>query len=341
VNCLLIKISSLGDIIHTLPALTDAHAALPHLRFDWVVEETFAEVPGWHPAVDRVIPVATRRWRRQWWRLPAELRLIRKQIRAREYERIIDAQGLLKSAIAARLARGPRYGLDRRSAREPWASFAYQHPIAIDPQLHAVDRNRALFAACFEYAVPDSPADYGLDSAALPAMTQVDFPTLVFLTGTTWPTKLWPNVFWQRLADTASAAGYRVLLPWGNDTEHDRVSALHGDRLEVLPQLRLSELAAIINQAQGVVAVDSGLGHLAAALGKPCVSIYGATDPSRTGTRGRLQGHVAARFPCAPCLDSRCSYRGPTPVKPACYATVPPQTVWSTLTTLMEYPATA
>lgn len=335
-NCLVIKISSLGDILHTLPALSDARAAHPDIVFDWLVEETFAEVPKWHPAVERVIPVATRRWRRQWSRLPGEVRRLGRRLRERAYDRVIDAQGLMKSALAARLARGTRYGLDRHCAREPLAALAYQHRIAVDPRAHALDRIRALFAASLDYAVPDSAPDYGLNRGRFPVMTRADSPALVFMTGTTWPSKLWPVPFWRRLAAQATASGYRVLLPWGTVAEQQRVADLAGDGVEVLPRLSLSELAGLVDQATGVVAVDSGLGHLAAALGTPCVSIYGATDPARTGTRGPRQAHLAAPFPCAPCLAAHCRYRGAAAVTPACYATVPPESVWSTLTTLMH-----
>ena len=337
-NVLLLKISSLGDILHTLPALSDAHAAIPALQVDWVVEQAFREVPTWHPAVRRVIPVATRSWR--WWQVPGAIRDTRRQLHAQDYDRVIDAQGLMKSAIATRLARGPHYGLDRHSAREPLAALAYRHKISVDPLMHAVQRNRALLAACLDYELPETPVDYGIDHGKLPAMTQVHDRSLMFMTGTTWPTKLWPDLFWQRLADSAMAAGYRVLLPWGNDAELARARKLEGERLELLPKLGLSELSSLIKQAQGVVAVDSGLSHLAAAMGTPCVTIYGATDPARTGTRGSYQAHVSGNFPCAPCLSRRCTYRGVTPVRPACYATVPPQSVWSTLTTLMEYSST-
>ncbi len=334
-NVLLIKISSLGDILHTLPALSDARAAIPDIKVDWVVEQSFREVPAWHPAVRRVIPVATRDWR--WWQVPGAIKDTRKQLRKQDYERVIDAQGLMKSAIAARLARGTRYGLDRDSAREPLAALAYQQKIAIDPQAHAVLRNRALFAASLGYDLPDTPADYGLDHSKLPESGEFHDRTLVFMTGTTWPTKLWPDLFWQRLVHGANAAGYQVLLPWGNDIEHARVSKLKGDRLQVLQQRpSLSELAALLKTVRAVVSVDSGLSHLAAALGTPCVTIYGATDPARTGTLGKHQVHVTANYPCAPCLSRRCTYRGPAPVQPACYATLPAQSVWSTLTTLLK-----
>jgi len=167
-------------------------------------------------------------------------------------------------------------------------------------------------------------------------MTGTGSPYLVFLTGTTWSSKLWPEAYWRDLIAAARDAGHRVLLPWGNEQEQKRVTSLQSAGVEILPRLGLTELAGVIDHAAGAVAVDSGLGHLAAALGTPCVSIYGATDPARTGTRGAHQAHLAAVFNCAPCLDRRCRYTGPGVVTPACYGSVPPARVWATLQTLMD-----
>ena len=152
---LIVKMSSLGDVIHTLPALTDAMAARPELRFDWIVEEAFSEVPGWHPAVERVIPIALRRWRKQ----PLssfsgpEWRDFRRTLGAAHYDRVIDAQGLIKSALVSRLARAPVYGFDRHSAREGAAALAYQNRIPVPRQMHAVERTRQLFAGALDLSL--------------------------------------------------------------------------------------------------------------------------------------------------------------------------------------------
>ena len=125
---LLIKTSSLGDVIHALPALTDAARAIPGIKFDWVVEEGFAEIPTWHPAVGKVIPVAIRRWRKNLWQTikSGEWRRFKQSVRSTKYDLVIDAQGLFKSALPAMLAHGPRAGLDRASAREPLSALLYQ-----------------------------------------------------------------------------------------------------------------------------------------------------------------------------------------------------------------------
>lgn len=288
---LVVKLSSLGDVIHTLPALGDAAAARPGIRFDWVVEEAFAEIPAWHGAVDRVIPVALRRWRKrplQAFTGP-EWRRARAALGAQRYDAVIDAQGLIKSAVIARLVAAPRYGMDRSSAREQLAALAYDHPLAVPRDMHAVQRSRLLFARALGYALPATPADYGIGTA-ITAATNLP-PALLFLHGSARTEKLWPEAHWVALAALAVAAGYRVCLPWGDATEEQRARRIAAAcaGAEVLPRLDLKSLAGLLRGARGAVAVDTGLGHLCAALGVPAVSLYGPTSTRLVGTCGRNQ----------------------------------------------------
>ena len=333
---LIIKTSSLGDVLHTLPAVTDASLHNPGIRFDWVVEEAFAEVPAWHAAVDEVIPVALRRWKhRPIHALRAgEPQAAVRRLRSRHYDHIIDAQGLIKSALIARFARGPRSGLDRDSAREPLAARAYDNTFAIARNQHAVLRVRQLFAAALDYPLPDGSPDYGIKQHFPQRARQ---PYLVFLHGTTWPTKHWPDDYWVQLASMAAAAGLQVKIPWGNAFEQQRAQqiAAVADAIEVLPRMQLGELAALIAAAGAVVGVDTGLVHLAAALGTPCVTMYGSTDPGLIGTLGESQLHLQAQFPCAPCQQRKCSYPDEAEVFPACYSTLDPERVWSALNQIL------
>ena len=162
---LIVKTSSMGDVLHTLPALTDAMRAIPGIRFDWVVEEGFAQIPSWHEAVDRVIPVAIRRWRKAWFSAPikAERKAFRDAVQAENYDVIIDAQGLVKSAaLVTRLAHGIKHGMDWQTAREPLASLFYNRRHHIARQQHAVERTRELFAKSLGYAKPESQGDYAI-----------------------------------------------------------------------------------------------------------------------------------------------------------------------------------
>ncbi|MHB8453235.1 MAG: lipopolysaccharide heptosyltransferase I [Acidiferrobacterales bacterium] len=336
---LIVKTSSMGDVLHTLPALTDAARSLPGASFHWLVEESFAEIPAWHPAVSRVIPVAMRRWRRGLLtsaHLAESLRMLR-SLRADRYDRIIDAQGLLKSAVLAACARGERHGLDSDSAREPLAALFYQHRHAITRQAHAVIRLRQLFAAALDYKLTDAPVDYGISSIAADSRHgRNDY--LVFLHGTAWRTKQWPEEYWRELVKRAQDSGLDILLPAGNPEETERAHRIAAGYVnaEVLPRMNLTQIAGILSGARGVIGVDTGLAHCAAALSVPAVTIYGATNPGLTGTLGRAQQHACADFACSPCLRRRCNYHGSAQVKPACYETVPPSQVWGMLTDLLK-----
>jgi heptosyltransferase-1 len=354
---LIVKTSSLGDVIHTLPALTDALKRYPDLQCDWVVEEGFAEIPAWHPAVKRVIPVALRRWRKQPWQTwrSGRWRKFLQTLTCEQYDSVIDAQGLIKSAFLTLKARGPRCGLDRHSAREPLAALAYQQRYAIDKNQHAVTRVRQLFAAVLDYPLPDSPPDYGIVSHFQYQQSRQNYsskteispkngpgqrnarPTIIFLHGTTWVTKHWPNNYWLALAQRVTAAGLAVRLPWGNVQEYARAQQIAADHpnISLIPKSNLHGIATELAQAQAVVGVDTGLAHLAAALAVPSITLYGATQPARTGTYGQQQLHLQANFPCAPCLSKKCACRGLSTVSPACYEDLSVDRVWGALQALV------
>lgn len=332
---LVVKTTSFGDIVHTFPALTDAWRALDDLVCDWLVEDTYAAMPAWHPAVREVIPVSMRGWRRPPWInhppaiLPALLRLRRER-----YDLVLDTQGLLKSAVLARLARGRCAGFDRHSAREPWAASLYHEQILVNAR-HAIDRNRELFAGALHYEFTGN-MEYGLKPPS--TSKQSGDPYLVFIPGTTWPSKQWPLRYWQALAAQAVNAGWRVRIPSGSITEREAAQKIGegSENIELLASMSVDELARVIYGARAVVSVDSGPGHLAAAVGTPAVSIYGATDPEVTGTKGAGQIHLQADFECAPCLRQSCQFADRGQVHPDCYATVPPDRVWSTLRGLIQ-----
>lgn len=334
-HILIIKTSSLGDVIHTLPALTEALEQFPKLQADWVIEPAFAEIPTWHSAVKRVIPAALREWRRRpWhtWRNGTWHQFI-ETLREQQYDYIIDAQGLMKSAILAYQTRGKRCGYDWHSAREPLATLAYQQRHAIAKNQHAVIRLRQLFACILNYSLsPTSPA-YGIASHFPPPIHPPNaLPRLIFLHGTTWLSKLWPEKYWISLAQRATAAGFIVRLPWGNEQEKRRAQrvAATNPQVQIIPPSNLQQMAQEIVQAQAVIGVDTGLAHLAAALAIPSVTIYGATQPLKTGTYGIHTKHLTASTPCAPCFNKRCT----SPLPLACYETITVDEVWEKLALL-------
>ena len=289
---LIVKTSSMGDLIHTLPAVTDAMNAMPDIEFDWVAEESFAEIPAWHPAINRVFPIAIRRWRKNIFSRNTyqEMSAFYKEIKSQQYDYIIDAQGLLKSALLTRLAKGLRTGMDRRSCKEPLASFFYQKKVSIGRQAHAIERVRMLFAQVLGYQYPQTQLNYGLSAASFKS-TLDNKPYLVFLHGTSADNKLWPLEQWGRLRDTALTNGFSIYLPWGNEPERKRAEIIADakDSCHILPKMNLTEIAAILANASGVVGVDTGLAHLAAALSIPGVTIYVDTYPKLTGACGDNQ----------------------------------------------------
>jgi len=283
---LLIKTSSLGDVVHNLPVVGDLVAMQPALTIDWVVEEAFAAIPRLHPCVSRVLPVAIRRWRRAPWRSDVRDEICRflNDLRGVTYDAIIDTQGLLKSAWIARAAQGVRHGLDWSSSREPLAWF-YSHTHRVPWDQHAVERNRSLAAQAMGYAAT-TPACYGITAATHEfAWLSGRAPYAVLLHATSAERKLWPESHWIELAHTLAARGVAIVLPWGAEAERLRSERLAQQIPQAIVPVRmdLALLASLLAQARLVVGTDTGLTHLAGALGVPTVGLYCATDPAATG----------------------------------------------------------
>jgi heptosyltransferase I len=286
-DILFIKTSSLGDVIHHMPALTEARRHRPRARFCWVVEEAFAPLVRIHPAVSDVIPIASRRWRGaliapSTWR---EIAGFARILRARPYDDVIDTQGLVRSALVARLARGRRHGYEADSIREPAASWFYdvKHRVARD--LHAIARNRMLTGLALGYT-PDGGIDFGLSRKEIGGTAGAPYGMLLHATARV--EKEWPEASWIALGRALSARGSSLLLPWGTEAEHARsgriAAALANAR--VAERQPLDRMAALIAGASFVIGVDTGLIHLAAALGVPLVAIFAASEPGLTGPRG-------------------------------------------------------
>lgn len=293
-HVLIVKTSSMGDVLHTLPALTDAMQALPGIRFDWVVEENFAQIPGWHPAVDKVLPVAIRRWRKHWFgsQQREERVAFKRNLQSRQYDVVIDAQGLIKSAaLVTRLATGTKHGLDSRSAREPFASWWYDRRHEISKQQHAVERTRELFAKSLGYEKPATQGDYAIAAHFLTPRPATVQPWLVFLHATTRDNKHWPEAHWRELITLLQPTGLQIRLPWGAIHEQQRAQRLAEgfSHVEVLPKLTLEQVAQQLAGARAVVSVDTGLSHLTAALDRPNITLFGPTDPGLIGGYGRNQ----------------------------------------------------
>ncbi|MDD2915768.1 MAG: lipopolysaccharide heptosyltransferase I [Gallionella sp.] len=284
---LLVKTSSLGDVLHNLPVVSDIARHYPGAQIDWLVEESFAALPGLHPAVRNVIPVAIRRWRDKLLSAATwhEIAALRRTLASQTYDIAIDTQGLLKSALLMRCAHGLRCGFDRHSAREPLAARLYQQTFPVVTGQHAVERNRQLAAQALGYTLKDR-ADYGIAPPAIPCPAWLaEERYMVLLHATSRADKLWDEASWIALGRFLQEKNIRCVLPWGNATEQARsrrLAAAIPDAI-VPPRLNLNEAAALLGGARAVIGVDTGLAHLAAALNVPTVGIYTATDPALTG----------------------------------------------------------
>lgn len=281
-SLLIVKTSSLGDVIHNLPVVSDLLHHWPKLQIDWVVEESFAEIPRLHPGVSTVFPVAIRRWRKQLGQKSTwqEIAAFRHALRANCYDIVLDTQGLLKSALITRMADGLRCGYSAEAARERYAAWFYDCCYAIPNTAHAVERNRWLAAAACDYT-PDLPLRYGIR----PDIASASSPYCVLLTATSRDDKLWPEAHWQSLGQALSAQGLRCVLPAGSARERERASRIAASipGAELAPPASLNELATLLAGAAGVIGVDTGLTHLAAAIDRPVVALYVATEPGLTG----------------------------------------------------------
>jgi heptosyltransferase-1 len=295
-HALLVKTSSLGDVVHNLPVVADIQRHNPGAVIDWVVEEAFSDIPRLHPGVHRVIPVSIRRWRKQLL-APAtwgEIAAFRRELREDFYDVVLDTQGLIKSAVLVKQAElavnGRRLGFSAEAAREPFAARFYDAGFAIPKNAHAVERNRWLAAAAFGYTL-DAPLDYGISAAPLAANWLPAKPYAVMLTGTSRTDKLWPDIDWIALA---LALNMPVVLPAGSVAERERVQRLAAQIPDavIAPPLGIAELASLLAGTQLVVGLDTGLTHLAAALNKPTIAIFSGSDPDLTGVHATASAAI-------------------------------------------------
>lgn len=303
-DILFIKTTSLGDVIHHMPAVTEARRHRPHDRLVWLVDEAFVPLARLHPAIDDVIPVAWRRWRRSLlspgtWR---EILASKRRIGASRYDKVIDVQGLLRTGVISRWARGVRHGYDSQSIKEPLASAFYDTRHQVSRALHAVDRNRILTGRALGYE-PEGAPDFGLDRAKLAGAAS---RYAIFLHATAQAQKQWPEESWIALGKTLSGSGLEILLPWGTEEERLRseriASAL--PNAHVPGRQPLDSVAKLIAGAEFVVGVDTGLLHLAAALGVPLAAIFAGSQPSLTKPVGSGKLTVLGAHGAPPTLDA-------------------------------------
>lgn len=333
--------SSMGDIFHTFPAISDLKAQHPDAKIDWVVEESFKEIVDWHPGVNKAIPIGLRRWmktrsRASW----QEFKAWRKALQVETYDLVIDAQGLLKSAIVSMIANSPRSkGFDRTSAREPIASLFYNERFSVNKAQHAVERTRQLISKAIGYT-PAPSLNFGINQNFSHVIKNPR--KLMFIIGTSWVTKLWSTAHWQRLTAIALEQGYSVEIMWGSNEEKAIAdSIITACPAATRPQQRMTitSIAEKLVEAAGVIGLDTGFSHLAGALETPTIALYGATSPIKVGLIGEHTSNLQMEqvLNCMPCHKRQCKWLPENSLEtPPCMNGIKPFEVWNKLTEKMS-----
>ena len=318
---LIIKLTSMGDLMHALPALTDASRKIENIEFDWVVDENFSEVPSWHPKVNSVITTNHRTWRKNLFSadLLKELKNLKSRLNHTNYDVVIDMQNNLKSAAVSYLTKNPIHGMDKNSVREFPAHLAYKFKYKISKENHAISRQRDLMAFSLNYELKEEAIDYGVQDNKF-ERPDFNLPDnyLFFVHNASWPTKMWPVSYWQEMIELVNHEDYVAILPSGSEEEFDRAQQIvssSSDAIALRPQT-LNKTAFIVNNAAGCICSDTGLAHLSAVLNKPSVTMYSVTDEGLIGTRGDNQAHIISS-------DSKMD-------------SISPEEAWEKLTSLMK-----
>lgn len=306
---LMVKTSSLGDIVHTLPAIHDIQTHRPDVVIDWLIEPAFADIALLNPNLRELVTVESKKISRHKWKMlwSDDYREFKQRLRACEYDLLIDAQGLLKSAFMTTIAKRKAVsGFNKQSVREPIASWFYSNTCAVPKTIHAVERTRRLCALALDYDYPNARAGAlpngvaTTDTEDFPLVFVPDFSastsgkSLIFCHGSSRMDKTLPIEDWRKLATLATDAGFSVQLPHGNNAERATAAAIADniDGVTVMPTLTLAEMITAFKQCDGAIGVDTGFTHLAGALNKPTVGLYGATDPKLCGALGRYATNI-------------------------------------------------
>ena len=284
---LIVKTSSMGDVVHALPAVSDMLRARPGLQVDWLVEAPFAAIPRLHTGVGRVLPLAWRKWRKSLFKpeTRAAMTALRAELQRERFDAVLDLQGLLKSVLWGLQARGPLLGYGFGSIREPAAALFYRRRADVPRSLQAVERNRRLAAAHLGYAVPDSAPDFGI--AAPAGRWSAGAPSAALIPCASRPEKLWPEDRWIAVGQRLRASGLVPVLVWGSDHERLRAERIAAGCGGIVPPfLSVADTAAVLGQARQIVGLDTGFSHLGAAFGAPTIGIYCDHEPGLAGITG-------------------------------------------------------
>ena len=287
----------MGDLMHALPALTEAKEHIKDISFDWVVDKNFASVPSWHPLVDKIITTDHRNWKKQLFSKDSRnsLKSVINLINENNYDLVVDMQNNLKSAFISYLVKHDVYGMDAKSVREYPAHLAYTTKISVDKNLHAIQRQKKLLGKAIGYESRESFIEYGTKSHKF-SKPKIDLPTkyFVLVQNASWPTKQWSVSKWQKLVKHLEDQNISMLLPSGSLEEIKRAKEICSvsKMAQAIEIMSLNEIAYIIKNADLCICSDTGLAHLSALTGTPSITLYGPTKTSLIGTTGTNQRHL-------------------------------------------------
>ena len=286
----------MGDLMHALPALTEAKEHFKEIEFDWVVDKSFSEVPKWHPAVNKIITTDHRNWKKQLLSPNSRkaFRSVIYEINSTNYDLVIDMQNNLKSAFVSFMCKHQVIGMDSKSVREYPAHLSYNKKISISKELHAITRQKILLSNALGYSTSSSN-DYGISDLEFkePSFNLPnEYVTLV--QNASWKTKQWSIPNWQLLVKHLDNSGIEMILPSGNEEEYQRALKISSfsEKAHVLRPLPLNQIAYIMKKAKFSVCSDTGLAHLSALVNTPSITLYGPTDTKLIGTEGKNQLHL-------------------------------------------------
>lgn len=289
---LLVRTSSLGDIIHTLPIAYDIKHVMPDAKLHWLSEESFSDVCTLSPFVDVVKKTAFRRWRKALFssKTWSEIRAIKADLRSEHYDIVIDTQGLLRSAWAASWPGSPVFGYSRDTVRESLATLFYDQTKRLPESIGTVRRYRKMAALCLGYSIDEEHPKFGLKAPNVPEGVTLPHDYATLFVSTSQERKNWQEDRWKVLIEELKAQGLDSVLFWGNEKEKERALRIAGNAcfVHVLPRMPIPAVAAVVARAEIGIGVDTGLMHLAAALARPCVGIWVDTKPKNITLIGEV-----------------------------------------------------
>lgn len=285
---LIIRLTSLGDIIHTYPMVYDIKHNVPNTKIDWLVDENFADIVKFNPLINRVISIPLRKWKQDKFLFVFNLLKWLKNLKYIKYDYIIDSQGLIKSAMLSKYFIGVRYGFDKKSAREKLAPLFYDRTFKIEKNQLAINKNRELASKIFEYNISNK-VNFGIKQS-FPRLEKYNYRYIIFFHGCSNDKKKYPIEKFIELANyLIHNNDISIILPYGNLKEKEHSIAIHNKVINkdkiIIPQkiFSFSELYSLIYNAEFIFGVDTGLTHLANALNKHLIAIFTHTSHKRTG----------------------------------------------------------